>query len=209
MLKTLTFFFLKLVVLYGALVIPWPGLAQAYLSLYRAAGEAVFGQMGSGGAVHFEGKYIPNREWATTLILRSRNTPSATGIDIKSRYGYLTILLTLSLIVATPVPWSRKWKAVVWGAALAMLFVLFCLWLVLVDAFSDPPLSLYSLSGLSKSAVRQSAEMLALSPEATFVVPIFMWIVVTLRRADLERFAQLCRMSSPPLEKNSIRESRG
>ena len=60
----------------------------------------------------------------------------------------------------------------------------------LLDLFSRPgvPMAMYSFSPFWKDALQLAVLISTASPELTFVVPVFIWIVVTLRRGDLERW---------------------
>jgi hypothetical protein len=72
-------------------------------------------------------------------------------------------------------------------------FVALRVWLGLLDAFSEERMGLIRLSPFWKEGLRLAVQISLISPEATFVVPVFIWIAVTLRSADLERLGLVRR----------------
>jgi hypothetical protein len=172
--------------IYALLVVPWPRLADLYLGATHAVGARMFGSFGPGGAVSFQRH--PTKPWTSVQALyRPRTTASlAVGRDYDCRQDYLATALVTALILATPIPARRKVAALALGLLLINAFVLWRIWIGLVDVFSDKQLDVIQLSPFWKEAVRLAVQIFVGSIEATFIVPIFVWIVVSLRRSDLE-----------------------
>ncbi len=77
--------------------------------------------------------------------------------------------------------------ALLWGLVLVNAFVAFRVWLQLVNAYSDPnALAIFSLSPFWKGMLRAAVLVLFRAPAAHYVVPMFIWMLVTFRRGDLQ-----------------------
>jgi hypothetical protein len=179
-------FFARLSVIYVILVIPWPGIASAYLATTCAVGQRLLGTFGSDGAVTFERH--PGKPWVCTQTLYRRGASAAARRDYDSRQDYLATALVVALIGATPLERRRMSVALLLGLALIHAFILWRIWLGLMDAFSDDTLGLIRLSPFWKDSLRLAVQVFVGSIEASFIVPIFIWIVVALRRGDVSRW---------------------
>ena len=106
-------FFAKLMVFNALLMVPWPGVREAYGTLYRGMGNLLFRTFGSSGRVYFSAVDPPptDKDHKDTLLvlenLRSggRSTPMERNVR---KDGYLPTAFAVSLILATPVPWRRR-----------------------------------------------------------------------------------------------------
>ncbi len=185
-------FFLRLILIYGLLIVPLPGLNPGYLAVFRAGGNLLFGSFGPSGTVRFVEESPPQDSWSTKMTFRNRLNGFGGGVFYKTRHGYLATVLVLALILATPVSRRRKGWAILWGLLLANAFVTLRIYLGLVHLFSGPgdPMAMFSFSPFWKDALHLAVQISSVSPELTFVVPVFIWIVVTLRRGDLQRWCR-------------------
>ena len=183
-------FFLKVTLIYALLMIPWPGVTAGYGYLFRAGGNTVFRTFGSAGRVYFAPiSPVPKGKDAkdTSVTLENIQTRGARGtMDMNSRLmGYLPTAFAVALILATPVPWSRRLWALLWGILLMCCFAGFELALRLLDAFSDKNvLAVFSLGPAVKALLVVLLKVLAMSPVSAYIAPIFVWILVTFRRGD-------------------------
>ena len=187
--KRLSGFFLRCVLYYGLLVVPWPGLIDGYRAFFRAGGNLLFKSFSDGGSVSFEPLSSHDHAKDTRLVLRkTKPLPVSGDMDIKSVYvGYRPTIFLIALVLAAPVPWSRRLWALWWGLVLVNAFVAFRVWLQLVNAYSDPnALNLYPLSPFWKGMLRAAVLVLFRAPAAHYVVPMFIWMLVTFRRGDLQ-----------------------
>ncbi|MFH1418222.1 MAG: hypothetical protein ABII12_08065 [Planctomycetota bacterium] len=190
--RPITGFFLKLTLLYGLLLVPWPGLSTAYLGCLHWAGNHLYGSFGSNGLVHLDVAPEGMGQWNTLVMLMNQSSGVRAGLLYQSRQDYLATALVLSLILATPIPWKRRWKALLWGLLAIHGFVAFRLLIWLIDVFSgDNTLAIFTLSQAAKSVIHVCANALLVAPEATFVVPVPIWILVTIRRADVRRWREM------------------
>ncbi|HVP10334.1 MAG TPA: hypothetical protein VMV94_04005 [Phycisphaerae bacterium] len=196
--RPVTGFFVKLIFIYGLLIAPWPYLASAYLAFFRASGNLFLSSIGPAGAVRFEHQSPPDDEWATKLSFKNRRTGAEGTLErCNARHWYLMAALVTALIVATPIRWSRKWKSLLLGLVAANVIMALGMWLNLVEVFSgDGPLAQFKLSPFRAGALNVAVRILAQSPEVPFAVPIFIWLLVTLRRGDLRQWLGVSRSPS-------------
>ena len=191
-------FFAHLVLFYTLFIIPWPGVAEVYLAGLCAVGNRVLGTMGRDGAVTFQSD--PATKWMCVQTLYKRGVNLAARRHHDSRPDYLTTALTASLVLATPTPWRRRGPALLLGLLLINLFVLGRIGLGLLDTFSDDQLALIRFPPFWKDSLRLAVQVFIGSIEASFIVPVFVWIVVTFRRTDLQQWGFAARQENkrPP-----------
>jgi len=190
-------FFLKVILFYALLMIPWPGVIAGYGFVFRACGNIFFRSFGPAGRVYFAPiSPLPAGKDAkdTSVTLENIQTRGARGtMDMNSRLmGYLPTAFAAALILATPVPWSRRLWALTWGVLLMSCFAGIELALRLLDAFSDKNvLAVFSLGPTAKATVLTLLKVLGMSPVSAYIAPIFVWVLVTFRRGDWEKFLAL------------------
>jgi len=195
--KPIVVFIFTFGVVYVLLILPWPGLNEAYAKFFRASGELIPGSFVPGGVVelkpfHEAGETI----FTTKLILTNRQmleaaqqTGSMVAIrqsKISSRdFGYLPTALFIALILATPVTRARRGWALLWGLILTNGFIAFKLALEILWQFNEnTQLEVMVLSRFWHDALFHVYQFIFLNLETTIVVPVFIWIVVTFRRDD-------------------------
>ena len=192
-------FVLKLLLLYGLLAAPWPGVRGAYSVAYRAAANLVFGSFG-GGVVRFRASPSGREEMDAEIVIRNRRSPVAGTTPHNSRMtGYLPTAEVIALILATPIPWPRRWRALLWGVVLVHGFVALRLVITLLHWFSvEEPWALYDPSPFWGNVLSTLFEFAVLAPTCTFLVPALIWILVTFRRSDWATIVENAPRKSPP-----------
>jgi len=188
-----TLFFGKLILLYALFLIPWPGVRDAYAAGFRAGGNFLFRTFGDSGRVYFEPMAIAGKgfdAYDTNVVIQNLGKGIRGAIPgINSRLmGYLPTAFAASLILATPIPWRRRWIALCLGAALMSGFAAFELWLRLLETFSNPAeFSLYEWPAWGRTLLAAALAIVGKSPVTAYIAPVFVWIVVALRRDDIRR----------------------
>lgn len=183
----------RVVVIYVVLLLAaWPMLGGVYSAVFRSAGEALFGSFGSEGVVEFRAANasVSGGIHENRMYLWNRRNPNAYfQVTNSTRYvGYVPTILVIALIVATPVPWARRGWALLWGMMIVHCFIAVRLGVVLVIAFcGDAPWRIWQPSPFWQSVLSSTGEGLANSPSISFIVPVFIWLVVTVRRDDVMR----------------------
>jgi hypothetical protein len=190
-LKNLGKFFAVLVIVYGVLAVPWPFVRDAYGAVYRGVANAVFGSFGGDGVVRFEPATDPDATLDSEIRVRRRSgTVTGTTLHDSRLTGYLPTIQVVALILATPIAWSRRWKALLWGLLAVNLFVGLRLYVTLLRWFTgDAPWSLQDPGPFWTGVILTLFEVGVVSPTLTYVVPLFIWIVVTFRASDRELLA--------------------
>lgn len=199
--KRVISFFICLVALYVLLVAAWPLWRTAYLTAYCAAGNLLFSRFGTGASVQFKllappeahadavaqivnYSVPPNSEWVGATITRNLK------LNVHD-YAYLPTVMVMSLILATPLAWRRRMRALALGGLLLAAFLILWVGLSLLDTISDPALPIpthgYILSREAKTVVRFLSDNVLDSVNAcAFIAPIFIWIVAAFGPKDRE-----------------------
>ncbi len=200
-LKPVGGFCARFLVVFALLMVPWPGLKEGYATLLRVGGSFVFTSFGSDDIVRFfpsatvtpddvpPGYQLPDpgRGLDIHIKLRSRRAPIHAGLihTNSQTFGYLPTAFLISLIVATPIPWSRRWRALVWGLVLvnALVLLKFVLWLFY--AFSqNNPIALFALDPFSRRVVHHMYQFLVVGVAGAYILPLPIWVLVSFRRED-------------------------
>lgn len=198
--KTIAWFFVKVIALYAVLMLPW--FDDAYASAFRAGANVFFRNVGDTGRAYFRPNSVEHPTEDTTVEFGNLRVPGARGaFEIDTRnMGYLATAFLISLILATPIPWSRRLIGLLIGLALISVFAAFRLYLQLVDVYSQSnPLSVYTLSPFWQKGLLILKKVLSMTPVTMYIAPVFVWILVCFRRSDLARFVRPTPSVSPPV----------
>ena len=180
-------FCVRALVFYGLLVAPWPGAQQSYAAFFRTGGNWLFGAFGREGVVHFVPTSSNPEKVDTDILMKKHGTRVARCQPVSSRYmGRIPTAVPIALILATPLGWGRRVRALAWGLLLANAFVAFTVLLFIVEGYSAAqPYALFALSPFWQSALRQTVDILVRTGSNSAMFTILIWIVVTFRRGDL------------------------
>lgn len=183
------FFFLSLII-YGVLAMPWLGLQGVYRAGFCKVGNIVFGsyRFADIGSAYFQENPTLEGEKDVTIRMQKLRGRRVRGVlDINSALtGYRALVFFVAMVVATPIAWKRRVWALVWGMLLVNAFVALRVWLKLYDAFSNPgPAHFFKLGESTKELLHWCTLMLYTAPEMNFIIPAFIWLLVSFRRNDL------------------------
>ena len=211
-LKRISWFFVCSVFVYALLVAPWHGAQDAYETFFQAGGNLLFGTIGEHGAAEFAPRTSKRGSGDTLVTVRKRRPPyPAMDLNISSvQVGYRPTVFLIALALATPIPWSRRWKALVVGLLAVQVFIAFRVWLFLTDLLSNENImAIYSLSPWVKSILRGVSLVLFRSPAMHYIGPLFIWLGVTFRRGDFEMLMGRAPADQPvkPTPRRSKRRS--
>ena len=127
-------FILRFAFIFGILIAPWPGWNDFYGDYFRAAGQAAlnFGETkrvvvltrSEGEPVHSNIDTQVRMGNRDLLDANGKGLFETTGLDSRS-IGWLPTVLTMALILATPIPWRRRGLALLGGLILVQGFILF------------------------------------------------------------------------------------
>ncbi len=181
-------FFLIAVCAYVLLIVRWPGVRETYRDAYLSVGRTLFARFGDGGLVNF--KPLAGDPMNDAVIeMGRRGVTSGQSVQVHTgRIAYTPTALVLALIVATPIPWRRKGWGLLWGLILVNLFTVARIWSLLTYSYCrDVPYRLYDPSPFWAKLLTGFHEFFFVAPTCTFLVPAFIWVLVSLRREDLAR----------------------
>ena len=193
--------FFAALAIYTVLMAPWPGFERGYAYAFRAGGNAVFARFWfwGDGVVRFKdltslkaGDLAPGTPAIravgtkdTLMELRSRAAPGSIGyLRTSSRYiGYSPTVLVIALILATPIPWSRRLRAATWGLLLVHGFIALRVSLTLAaNGFgADKGYALFHPGPFLRGVLSRAELILSDDPTVTFMVPVFIWFLVAFR----------------------------
>ena len=188
-------FLLRFVVIFGLLIAPWPGLNQAYSCYFQSLGQMVFGTSGEGPRkVTVEPSSGKREGLDTRIVLQNTALTAGDGkklvraeeIDSRS-IGWVPTALTVALVLATPIPWTRRLTALAAGLVLIHLFIFLSLQSWIWN--NSPSVSLLTLSSFWQHAVDELNYALMNQLGISFSVPVVIWTLVTFRRQDQDALA--------------------
>jgi len=190
--RTLLRFLIGFGLLYGLLILPWPGFKGAYGGYFQALGSAAF-TSNAQRYVQFAPSPNPRFGIGVQITLANRAQADATGhgpariLELDARgIGWVPTALLFALVVASPVPWRRRGWALLWGMLLIHLFILFSVGCYVWNQSAD--LDLLALNSFGETVLGGLEETLIAQLGASFVAPVIIWLWVTFRLRDLAVF---------------------
>lgn len=180
-------FLVPMLALYALFMAPWPGVREAYAGASRVACQALLGSFGGRGQVFFRPS-LRHEPGSMSVTLRRKGSRASTTGSIGTRYqGYVPTVLVISLVLATPLPWRRRWLALLWGLLLVNVFVLFRIALQILVVFETTPgLALYELGPFWIRFLSLVDEVVGTSTASSYIAAAVIWILVCFRRGDWE-----------------------
>ncbi len=174
-------FAVRFLLVYGVLMGLWPVVRGAYRELFRTGGDSFFGSLCS---VRFE----PEGTDDTKIFVKSRGSSKETWMKVSTRHvGYISTAAAIGLIVANPIPWSRRARALLWGLILVHGFIALRLGILIVYVMSLSgrdslalPATLWNLS------VDRGVLSISTGQAFSYIGPVVIWLLVSLRREDLD-----------------------
>lgn len=208
-LKRTSGFFLLCTLSYGVLMAPWPGVQDAYRAYFRAGGNLIFCTVGPAGSVTFEPIATAGTPQDTTLKFARRRPPHHKGsMTLRTNHvGYRPTAFIIALALATPIPWTRRWRSLVWSLVLVQGFVLLRVELIVLDTFGE--LAGYSFGPQTKTVLHAATSILFKAPGGIYIGPMFIWLAVTFRRGDMAEIFGVTdsRKSAKPRSRRSKHHS--
>ncbi len=192
--KQVAKFIVLVLIIYTLLAVPWPGVRQAYSAAYRVTADWVLGV----STPHFLIYVRPLREDEgegdadVKLGVWDRQVQSGQRVLLSTRLtGYLPTAEILALVLATSLPWSRKWKALLWGLIGVHAFIALRLASGALYVLSmAKPTPFFEFTPLGNKIVYSIYEMAVRSPTTSFFVPALIWILVSFRKSDFEGWGE-------------------
>lgn len=173
------------VLVYAVAMSPFPGAGRLYTPWFRAICSTFDGPVGDNGLVQL----LPPGDDSlrdVEFVLRRRDSLNGAKKSISSRYsGYVPTVIVIALILATPVAWKRRRRALFWGLLLSQVFVWFRVGLSVYGLFvTRDSIRLVSPGPFLTETVRFVMRLVASSSVFSIVAALLIWILVTFRRED-------------------------
>ncbi len=179
-------FAFRLLLLYGLLVAPWPGLKQAYGSFFRACGNKLFHSFGTGLRVDFRPPPVEQPAWDVEAYMSDGRKPGSWHIEYSSRgWGYLPTAAVMALVLATPLTWRRRCVALFWGLVLVNIFVIMRVTISLLFGFHWG--GSFQWGEFWGKVLKLLLFAFSDSPVTSFIVPVVIWLIVCYSRDDWEK----------------------
>ena len=183
----ITLFLLRFVILYVILVLPWPGSGGIYSAGFRAAGRAIFAGGSGPRELSFEPLGETRHPSGVRIVIVNRTLMHADGsgpvrnLDLDTlEFGWRPTALLIALVLATPIPWRRRWRALLWGLlwmhAIILLFLWFCIW------NDSREVSLVTLTPFWKHAANGLRDLMVW--QYNLAIPVVIWVLVAFRIED-------------------------
>ncbi len=184
--RRVAIFFGRVLLVYALLVlIPWPGLHEAYASVVRTTCRVFGGGFAGSGHVSVLPPSAEDRRYVR-FRLENRATGKSAPVVAKLREtGFLPTALLIALVLNTPIPWPRRWRALAWGLLVALVFTAFRLGFFVYSQFAmAEAVALIRPGPFLKGILFHGNILLVRSPVVSFTVPFLIWALVTFRRDD-------------------------
>jgi hypothetical protein len=183
----------RFVLIYGLLIIPWPGFNDAYAGYFRALSRVVFSREGQLQIVKFEPiPEGPDKKLDTKIVLANRfmldsngsGPARVLGLDTRG-VGWMPTALLIVLVLSTPLTWRRRIRAFGLGLVAIHVFILLSVAVYIWNESDQTSgLDLVSLAPFWKTIVEGMEETLITQMGASFVVPVIVWLLVAFRQQD-------------------------
>ena len=181
-------FLVRFALVYALLLLPWPGFDDAYSAYFRAFGSMVFAgtertEITFETATDLPRKNLTRLEIVNKALMNYDGSGPLRQLDLSAvSVGWRPLALFLALTVATPLPWCRRIRALIWGTIGLHLALLLFLGVSILDESTE--ISLVTLTPFWKAAL--SGFKMVLFSQIGFFLPVLIWGLVTFRGGDLK-----------------------
>ncbi len=182
--KRIILSFAVFVAAYGLLVVPWPGLRDAFARQFRAAANEAFSEFSTTGRARFRPSTVDPMFESEALIGNTATLATAT-VPLSAHYiAFMPIAVMLALLAAAPFSLGQR----PWALLLCLAGVLGFVWwrvdLLLRLGFANPAVGVLQPGPLSLRALYVANAALVEAPASYVVGPLLIWLVFVFRRRD-------------------------
>jgi hypothetical protein len=175
---------------YGLLMALWAVWGASYCRLYRTGATPLLESFHGRAIVRFQPADNPRDE--VRIAFYDRDSADSLGrlvprqrIVHDVRCGdYIYTAFLVALVVATPISWSRRGRALLWGLLLIHLFMILRLAILIGYLLNTEPVALLALNWFWSRLLLMGTQVLTVNILPAFVVCILIWTLVALRRED-------------------------
>jgi len=173
---------------YVLLLLPWPGFREAYSAYFRRFGGMVFAGENVQSEVTFE-PAGPNslrpKDTRVVIVNKALMNYDGSGPVRNLNFdavavGWRPLALLAALIIATPISWRRRIRALAFGTFGLHAFLLLFLGVAIWNEATE--VSLVTLTPFWKSVA--SGFKAIMTSQLNLCLPVLIWVLVTFRAAD-------------------------
>lgn len=194
-------FLLFFLLIYGLFLLTSPVGDKLYADYFRSFGRYFFYSFIDKGAVGFVALKNPEQPKFSTEIRLANMKVMNKALDNNTAYqyasieesswytGFLPTILLFSLILATPnISLKRKAVALLWSMLLIHIFIWFQLYVQILYKFEQVEILevVSRFSPIGQKVMNTLNYLFVESMGIRFIIPVFIWILVTFRKGDLE-----------------------
>jgi hypothetical protein len=181
---------------YGVLIVPWPGWNGAYGSGLRFLCRATFGVNTADSIVTF--RAAPKGSPLDTEIViadphkldaRGGGPALVLGLDTRG-VGWVPTALLAALVLSTPISWRRRVAALLAGEMAVNIYILLTVRIYIWSEVLHRTDNAGSLVGRFAGGLE---ETLATQLGASIVIPVIIWFAATFRAPDFAALPKLLR----------------
>jgi hypothetical protein len=200
--------------IFALLALPWPGSAQGFARGYGALANAIvfapahFGPVGRARLAPLTEDIVAGESAGAglqgvvpdaVLALRvdGHTGELRFGVSLR-RDAHLVLAVLFAVILAAPLGWRRRARALAVGVPVVLLLTLACQWLGAACLFASRLRTIYPLGPTMQALLDTSYEALLLPPANRFVVPL----IVGLASCWWQRGHDNDRAASPTVRAN-------
>lgn len=181
----------RFALVFTAFVMGWAVVGSSYAGAFCGAANLVYRSIGPHGRTRFmliddlEGKSKGAHD--IEIVLRDRRVNAEERFVGSTRLqGYRPTTFLAALILATPMPWRRRWRAMLWGLVLIHAYVALRVLTFLLWAFGeDSAIQLFTLGAATQGLLNFAHWFFVVSFGGWLVVPIPIWFLLSFNADDL------------------------
>lgn len=112
---------------------------------------------------------------------------------------YFPVLFVLSLVIATPIKWKRKWLSMIFALILALAFVYFKLYAIVMDNYTYPELAVKPLPIIiSQIVYLYNMTLTATGTGTNLIIGLLIWLISSLRKQEIGLIAAYVNKKTAP-----------
>ncbi len=188
MTKALCLFSLRALLVFSLFVVCWPLVGTLYGTAFRETGNYI-GTAWSERIVTFSPSQEQQRRRDTELtVINPKARQKRTTALSSRRHAYMPTALVITLALATPVPWARRFRTALLALVFVSLYVAFKLWLLPLAYGPDQVQVAAENTNASASFIGTFFWIVSASSAGWAIVPILIWSLLTFRGREWRRF---------------------
>ncbi|MBX3373645.1 MAG: hypothetical protein KF817_07410 [Phycisphaeraceae bacterium] len=171
--------FARATALFLVMVAAWPLVAGAYRTAYATAAQSLLLSVGGRSEVLIA-PIVPVNGRDVEMRMRNLDSNAMRVRHISSRFsGYMPATLLLAAIIATPIEWRRRLRALGLGMIVLHAWLGATLILTVVLSFSrDDPLRAFAVPAAVRTVLEVVVRHTVSSPALAPAVPLLIWALV-------------------------------